>query len=68
MNVIVVRGNYRNRKRPNDLRPNMCRLGGACDHCEDQWHSRLEVLLFALIATVSAWPLFYAGEAVFRYL
>jgi hypothetical protein len=68
MNVITVHGNYRKRQNRHDARPNVCRMEEARERCADQWHSRLELLMFFLIATASAWPLINAGEAVLRYL
>jgi hypothetical protein len=68
MNVITVQRTYRLRKKPEQQRPGVYRAEDEFERREDRWQSILEVLLFGIIAIVSAWPLFAAGQAVLHCL
>jgi hypothetical protein len=66
MSVIAVRRTIR-RKTPNE-RASFRDLTRRYFARERKWQFGIEALLFAIIATISAWPIFVAADALGEFL
>ena len=64
MNVITVSRPRRKRNHHHTPPLNRTRRVPSRQYCKPEWQERAEVLVFALIALVSTWPLLAACEAL----